>query len=65
MADYVTDAHALVWYLEDDARLGPQARQAFDACDRGEALIFVPAICLVELVYLQEKGRLSAVPTLW
>lgn len=56
--DYVTDTHGLVWYLEDKPLLGAQAKAAFDACDRGECFIFVPTICLVEIVYLQEKGRI-------
>lgn len=58
MADYVTDTHALIWYLENDPRLGPNARVAFDACDQGEGVIFVPTICLVEMVYLIEKTRI-------
>ncbi|HEX8600863.1 MAG TPA: type II toxin-antitoxin system VapC family toxin [Chloroflexia bacterium] len=62
MPDAVTDTHGLVWYLEDDSRLGSAARAAFEACDRGEIAIYVPTICLVEIVYLQEKGRIA--PTL-
>lgn len=58
MTDYVADTHALIWYLEDSPRLGSQARAAFDACDRGEIRIYVPTICLVEIVYLMEKGRI-------
>ncbi|MEZ4661210.1 MAG: type II toxin-antitoxin system VapC family toxin [Caldilineaceae bacterium] len=60
MADYVTDTHALVWYLEDDKRLGPLAIQAYDACEQGEGFVYIPSICLVELIYLQEKGRIPA-----
>jgi PIN domain nuclease of toxin-antitoxin system len=60
MPDAVVDTHALVWYLEDSPRLGPAARQVFDACDRGEVVIYVPTICLVEIIYLQEKGRIPA-----
>jgi PIN domain nuclease of toxin-antitoxin system len=56
--DFVTDTHGLIWYLEDSPRLGPQALAAFDACDRGECIIYIPTICLVEIVYLQEKGRI-------
>ena len=59
MTDYVADTHALIWYLENSPRLGSQARVAFDACDRGEIQIYVPTICLVEIVYLMEKGRIS------
>ncbi len=60
MPDVVTDTHALIWYLEDSYRLSPAARERFDACDRGEILVHVPTICLIEIVYLQEKGRISA-----
>ena len=60
MTDYVADTHALIWYLENSPRLGSQARAAFDACDRGEIRIYVPTICLVEIVYLMEKGRISS-----
>lgn len=59
MTDYVADTHALIWYLENSPRLGSQARAAFDACDRGEIRIYAPTICLVEIVYLMEKGRIS------
>ena len=58
MTRYVTDTHGLIWYLEDNPRLGVEAKAAFDACDQGMALIYVPTICLVELVYLCEKGRI-------
>lgn len=58
MADVVTDTHALIWYLEDSPRLGPEAKDAFEACDRGENIVYVPTICLVEIVYLQEKRRI-------
>jgi len=60
MPDAVTDTHGLIWYLEDSPRLGSDARAAFDACDRGELVIYVPTICLVEIIYLQEKGRIPA-----
>jgi len=60
MPDVVTDTHGLIWYLEDSPRLGPVARDVFDTCDRGEIVIYVPTICVVEIVYLQEKGRIPA-----
>ena len=58
MPDTVTDTHALIWYLEDDPRLGPTANALFDDCERGLSVVYVPTICLVEIVYLQEKGRI-------
>ncbi|MGH9798726.1 MAG: type II toxin-antitoxin system VapC family toxin, partial [Blastocatellia bacterium] len=60
MPDAVTDTHSLIWYLEDDARLGVNASRVFDECDQGMAVIYVPTICQVEIVYLQEKGRISS-----
>src|SRR5438105_1553293 len=58
MADAVTDTHGLIWYLENDTRLGSQARAIFEASDRGELTIYVSIICMVEIVYLEEKGRI-------
>lgn len=58
MSDYVTDTHALIWYLQDSDELSHEANAAFDACDRGELTIIIPTLCLVELIYLQEKGRI-------
>ncbi len=60
MTDFVADTHALIWYLEDSSRLGVAARSAFNACDKGEADVYIPTICLVEIIYLQEKGRIPA-----
>jgi PIN domain nuclease of toxin-antitoxin system len=60
MPDVVTDTHGLIWYLEDSPLLGPEAREAFHACDRGEIVVYIPTICLVEIVYLQDKGRIPA-----
>lgn len=60
MPDAVTDTHALIWYLENDARLSSAASALFDACDRGLSIVYIPTICLVEIVYLQEKGRIPS-----
>ncbi|MCS7282391.1 MAG: PIN domain-containing protein [Anaerolineae bacterium] len=57
----VTDTHSLIWFLEDSPRLGLGAGQFFDDCVRGESIVYVPTICLVEIVYLYEKGRIPAV----
>ncbi|MFN3761748.1 MAG: type II toxin-antitoxin system VapC family toxin [Anaerolineae bacterium] len=54
----VTDTHSLIWFLEDSPRLGPGAGQFFDKCVNGQGIVYVPTICLVEIVYLCEKGRI-------
>jgi PIN domain nuclease of toxin-antitoxin system len=59
MVNAVTDTHALIWYLEDSPRLSPAANQIFDECARGNIIIYIPTISLVEIVYLQERNRIS------
>ena len=54
----VTDTHSLIWYLEDSPRLGQAAGEFIDACAQGENIVFVPTICLVEILFLCEKGRI-------
>jgi len=56
----VTDTHALIWYLEDSPQLSASASQVFDRCDRGEITIYIPTMCLIEIIYLQEKRRIAA-----
>lgn len=60
MPDAVTDTHSLVWYLENDRRLGHAAYATFEASDRGEISVYLPTICLVEIVYLEEKGKIPS-----
>ena len=60
MSGYVADTHALIWYLQDSKRLGPAARLAFTSAEEGLCYIYVPSMCLVELVLLEERGRMPA-----
>lgn len=61
---YVSDTHALFWYLINSPALGVNARLAFDEADAGQALIYIPAIVIAELYYLNEKkGRPLDFPT--
>lgn len=61
MAAVVADTHAILWYLAGDPKLSKIAAEAFDAATQDGYPIYVPAICLVELVYLVEKKRLPTV----
>lgn len=56
MTSYVTDTHALFWYLTASPRLGAKARTAFDAATAGKATVVVPVIVLAELFFLNEKA---------
>lgn len=52
---FVADTHALFWYLTASPRLGANAKTAFDNGAKGNAVIYVPAIVLAELFFLNEK----------
>jgi PIN domain nuclease of toxin-antitoxin system len=60
MRTVAADTHAALWYLENDRKLSAAAAAALDGAER----ILLPSMCLVEIIYLAEKGRLhEAVPT--
>ena len=52
---YVADTHTLFWYFTASPTLGAQAHAAFDEAKQGKALIYIPAIVLAELYFLNEK----------
>jgi len=54
---YVADTHALFWYFIASPLLGAQARAAFDEGKHGQALIYILAIVLAELYFLNEKKQ--------
>lgn len=54
---FVTDTHALIWYLGGSQLLGANARAAFDRALGGNGEIQIPAIVIAELVMLAEKRR--------
>jgi PIN domain nuclease of toxin-antitoxin system len=60
MPSVAVDTHSIVWYLSSDSRLSAKAADALDSANAAGELIHVPSICLVELTYLVEKGRLPA-----
>ena len=60
MSSLVLDTHALIWALLDRSRLSPAALAALETANRANSQVYVPTICLVEITYLLEKGRLPA-----
>jgi PIN domain nuclease of toxin-antitoxin system len=56
----VLDTHAVIWYLSGSKQLSPTARTVIESAERNAEDIFISAISLVEVIYLAEKGRLSA-----
>jgi PIN domain nuclease of toxin-antitoxin system len=59
MANYIADTHALLWYLTDDSRLSKDANLIFEETEKGEHLIIVPTIVLIESLDVIEKKRVS------
>jgi predicted nucleic acid-binding protein len=56
---YVTDAHGFLWFLSKDERLGKRALEIFRSCDKGQEIIVIPSIVLLECMYVCEKKRIG------
>jgi PIN domain nuclease of toxin-antitoxin system len=55
----VTDTHALVWYLSGTPRrLSRRAHRAFVHADAGRWTVHVPTLVMLEIVLLEQLGRL-------
>ena len=59
MAEYVVDTVALILRLEK-RKMGARAEQVFTDAEAGRARIQVPAMVLAEILYLSQRGRISA-----
>ncbi|MEH1951680.1 MAG: PIN domain-containing protein [Nostoc sp.] len=53
---YVIDTHALIWFLEGNARLGANANAILSNPD---SQLVIPATTLAEAVWIVERGRTS------
>jgi len=58
MPSLVLDTHSLIWYTTADPRLSISARAALVEATQSGNLIYIPPICVVECIYLVEKGRI-------
>lgn len=57
--DYVTDTHALIWYLTANKRLSSKAKQIFSNLEAGEGRLFVSIVVFLETLVLIEKRRID------
>jgi PIN domain nuclease of toxin-antitoxin system len=55
----VSDTHALIWFSGRSSRLSAAARAAMEAAEISGQPIYVPAIVVVEMRYLVEKGAIT------
>jgi predicted nucleic acid-binding protein len=59
MSSFVTDTQALVKFMMGKKVINDAAHQAHLSADQGEAVIIIPAIVLMEVMYLFEKNRVE------
>lgn len=60
MADAaVSDTHALIFHAAGAGRLGPKARAHFEACERRQAILYVPAVVMWECGLLARAVRIN------
>ncbi len=58
MNSYVTDTQALVKFMMGKKVINNRSHQAFIDADSGNGVIIIPAIVLMEVLYLFEKNRI-------
>ena len=59
MKQYVTDTTGLIRHLAKSKKQGMNAGKIFEEADRGDCVVFIPAMVLMEILYLSEKNRIS------
>ena len=55
----VTDTHALLFHAAGTGKLGKAAKAHFDACERREAMIYVPMVVIWECALLAGAARIN------
>ena len=56
----VSNTHATIWYLNADPRLSQRAKACMDEAAGQGNPVLISTITLVEVVYLQEKGKIPS-----
>jgi len=59
MSSYVTDTQGLVKFMMGKKVINDAAHQAYLSADKGEATIIIPAVVMMEIMYLFEKNRIQ------
>jgi len=60
MTIYMADTHSLLWAFNKPAKLGKQARQAFEEIANGKSTLLIPVIVLAELIFTVENKPVQA-----
>ncbi len=59
MSSYVTDTMALIKFMMGKKVINKASHDAFKSAEQGKGVIIIPAIVLMEILYLFEKNRIS------
>lgn len=59
MDSFVTDTQALVKFMMGNKVINERCHKAFLSADKGESTIIIPAVVLMEVLYLFEKNRIN------
>ena len=59
MDSYVTDTQALIKFMMGQKVINKKCHHAFLSADQGESIIIIPAIVLMEMLYLFENNRIN------
>ena len=59
MDSFVTDTQALIKFMMGKKVINDRSHQAFLSADKAQSTIIIPAIVLMEVLYLFEKNRID------
>jgi predicted nucleic acid-binding protein len=59
MDSFVTDTQALVKFMMGKKVINERSHQAYRLADKGKNTIIIPAVVLMEVLYLFEKNRID------
>lgn len=55
----IADTHTIIWHINADVRLSPQAKQTIEHAGLAGNTIGFSVITLIEMIYLGEKQRIA------
>jgi len=58
MNEYVTDTQALVKFMQNKLVINKKYHQIYENAEVGKDIIIIPAIAVMEIMYLCEKNRI-------
>ena len=56
---FIADTHAFLWYLTDSPKLSKKARAVFADSEKGNAVIIIPMIVLLESMDIVDKKKVN------